>query len=245
MTNKRTIILAMLALAAIIGYRTWDDMRLPPAGDVNALALYAEGYLISEEMPRDAIPDDNKAVTFRQGVFTGDTLARAGMKPLGFPQRQVDIVFGLDGLPGNNDAVFAQIRDVLKEWENAGNMIADVYIDYRPAAPPDWQKMEVFVRNLKEFLHAEYRIDLFMKEAWLTKEALEGTDLLNLQKTISFYVFDIGEAPEWLDDPARFIELVDRVDFPFTVVIGKQHRSEDVFKNLRDVKFLAGYLMEI
>jgi hypothetical protein len=105
--------------------------------------------------------------------------------------------------------------------------------------------MEVLVRGLKKFLEGEYRIDLFMKDAWLTKEALDGTDLLNLQKTVSFYVFDMDEAPAWLDDPARFIESADRAEFPFIVIIGKKYRLEDVLKNLRDVKFLAGYMLEI
>ena len=145
--------LSALALAGAIGFVSWQDIQPQARSSADAGGTLTSGYYADAGIPASLIPDDSLPVTIAQGKFEyvrgkPSRFIQRGLAPFTLAQRQINLMVQLDSLPSDDGAVDA-LGALIRNWKKEGNIVSDIFLDYRPASP-DFLRYAEFIKMLKQ-----------------------------------------------------------------------------------------------
>lgn len=173
MTDRVLNLLYLLFFVVAVLFLSWRDLRgnsyTPPA---------AFPYYAPVNASRQNVPDDNLSVTIAQGSFNYEAPAikdgkalftAAGLKPVSFPQREVNLQFRFEALPRTAEETadtLDKINTAIDSWNHQGNNVSGIYIEYTPEKP-DLKAYQALAAAVKGKFRTEYVIGKSVVPSWL------------------------------------------------------------------------------
>lgn len=201
MRSKVFSALSIVALFTIVGVMSWRDMHptLNKGPVTPVLALL--GYQVNADIPLQMIPDDSTPLTIYAGRFNGGgEWVADGMAPTIFAQRQVNLRIGFEALSANSTETLKKIQVVVQDWERQGNILSDLYLDYRPENP-DFKTYADLLQVLHAHFKSSHRLIVAVDTDW------DSASLQPLQSYVALFlavVLQPDPTPEILSQLGKF-----------------------------------------
>jgi hypothetical protein len=213
MNDKILTLFSVLLLAATVGVMSWYDMH-PPSRDTGKEINIITGYYAGPDAAAAMIPNDDLPVTIAQGEFKytaeGKTeFIHRGMPPATFAQRQLNLLLRFDALPKKPEETFAKIKALIDDWAYQGNIVAVIFLDYRPKNP-DFNAYSKFMKGLKKYFLANSHLLIPVADAsWFEDRQKAGRQLL--RKDTPFFLVELNK-PEL---PAGLLQKLENSGYGF------------------------------
>ena len=200
MNGKIFPFLSVLFLIAVVGIMSWRDMH-PKVDEGKPEELSSFFYHVDTNITPDMIPNDNNPVTIVLGTFKYASDGKTewisqGMSPAIFAQRQVNLLLRFDGLPKNPEKTLKKIQSLIKDWEQQGNTLTTIFLDYRPKSP-DFTSYTEFLNAAYDRFRLSHSFGVVADVSWL--EPSYKNQLKQLHKNVSVFLVDLPNpkiAPE-------------------------------------------------
>jgi len=248
-TDRKSILLLVLAFVVTVTLMTWYDLT-PHAEEDAQIIPTSRAYLVGEGTPLSRVPNDDQGVVLWLGRFDitqeKTTFAPAqGMSPITFAQRQVDLAITLSTIPDRLSDVFETVKTQSDAWDSAGNVISDIYIFY-DTDTPNWKKLNAFTSGLKNYLKSENKINLVVKPTWFKDNKKNLMEVLDIQKTVSYLIFDMADVVTSGQSPHAFVEEAGKIEFPFLLIVDASIDREKLYRDSASkTQFFGGFITAI
>ena len=244
-TDKRIVAAGLLGLALIIGYQSWDDfqLRVRPQPEFT----YTPFFLARDTAGLAAVPKETTKVVVWAGDLKADgpvTFTPSNLAPKIFEQREVMVMLNLDNLPADPSAIYEEISKAVEPWKNAGNIINDVYIDYR-GDTPDFGALETFVNGLWAYMRREIYVVLQVKRGNTIGDPVHRNKMANLLKGVQYYAYDTKEVAKAGETLTQTISRLDAEGMPFMLRTGTKPDTAALVKEIPEPKqYFQGFLLD-
>lgn len=199
MNDRLLTILSVIVFIGVVGAMSWHDMHPSQLVAPKNMAPVISSYYAGEKIAFKDIPDDNLSVVVLAGRFSyaADgkmTFTPKGMPPASFAQRQVHILLQFDGMPKDPAKTIDQIQSVAKDWNNAGNDVNAIFMDYRPKNP-DFKAYAALINGFKNDYNANpykrinYNLAPLVNLSWLNDSMKPG--LKSIEEKSAFFLIDL------------------------------------------------------
>jgi len=239
--NVPLIIAIIVIFSAIVGVRAYRDMHPPPA-DLAAALAQSYAYYVQDDKTIKQVPDDQRSVFIKIGDFVVDTKDDVtylpnGPQPTLFAQRDTVIVFNINKLPKNSDAVFSKIESAVDPWKKVGNIFNAIIIDDQEEKP-DVEALGVFCNDLKVYLRREHSIGLQLKRHNLPNTPAERNKLANILKSAQYFIFNFEDVRSGQETFTETLARLDKDELPFMLRFKKlpDDFSAKGLKQLKELK---------
>ena len=192
MKDKIFPLLSVLFLIAVIGVMSWRDMN-PEANSSKPEELSSFVYYADTGITPAMVPDDDNPITIALGTFryTPDGKTEwisQSMPPAIFAQRQVNLLLRFDDLPKNPQETLEKIQSLRTAWEQQGNTVATIFLDYRPETP-DFKSYAAFLDAVYDHFKLTNGLGIVADISWL--DAPHRDLIQPLQKNILLFQVDL------------------------------------------------------
>lgn len=210
-TDKRITATGIAIIAALIGYGAWRDTHPDLSPHPSTLVAFPT-YIWADDNSDAALVKADSALggVFWIGDVAGDppSFKSSGIEPKVLPQQETMPMLVLTEIPHSLSALFELVRSPIRAWVRTGNIVNDIFIDYRNDHP-DLDALSPLVSGLRTDLEREQWIivGLMRGSADMTPEM--HTKLANMLKYIELYTYrldDIQRPMETLEQTLRRLE---------------------------------------
>jgi hypothetical protein len=222
--DKHIIIPVCLALAAIVAWRSWQDLHPPPRPQRAFFDTYDlvrnDEALATLATARDG-RDKNRALVVWAGDFKLKdgklTLAGTPVKPVSLPQREIVLLYTLDAAPKSVEVFADELSMTAEKWRNQGDLVNDIYLD----GPDDIKGLTEMLDQcnpLRESLHNDYWFGIFVGRRAF--ETLPDRQKLidNASKSLRTIIFNAKESLQPDEKMEDMILQLDKYELPFMLL---------------------------
>lgn len=218
--NRRQIVWSVALATLAVAGMTYYDLKIR---DYTPDSLPAVGYhYVGSDAAAKDIPDDNSSLTVWLGLLTpqpdGSTTAIGNpVTPASFPQRQVDLYFGLAVLSASDEpGLVAFIGQAFRAWESQGNLVMDALIDTSRLDDTPAATLKELLATLHSTHNEEYRYTLALdpldsKDLLIRLSDDERKDLMKAVHGLNIRVT--------AENAAKAMAAADALGYPFSVAI--------------------------
>lgn len=237
--HKHIIIPVLIGIAAVIGYQSWKDLQ--PRKQQQGTEYFE---VVRDNAALKEREGDEKAAIF--AVWAGDivadrddvTLAPSPVRPVNLPQREIILLYRLQGLPEDNDAVAKAIGPSARDWKRVGNFVNTIYLDFGKDAP-DLASLGEAAERWKAALNRDYLFGVTLPRAALEKLERPKDALAGLDKGVHVLIFDANEAVKEGETLFQAIEAIGGYEYPFLMRVAEIPREPPPA-----VRRFAGFLLD-
>lgn len=244
-TTLREVLVTALVFSVIVAAMTWYDITpRAPEPDVNVDMRGA--FYIDKGVGLSTAPANQRPVIIWDGVIGADsTIDTAINTPITYPQREIGLFFDMPVVPSALPAFYEALLKNVNRWEVAGNIVADLTINYNTDTP-DWAAFSAMINEFRKTTHLSYRINVGARAAWFKDNKEARTQIQNLEQNVAFLVYKLDDATAKGQTAKEFVAELGLVQFPFRLIAddGTDLASFDR-QYMKDNKYFAGFISDV
>lgn len=246
--DKKVIIPVLLVLAAIVGWKSWQDMH--PVKLDKQQVVFDTRYLVRDTASFNAVPDNGSTLVIWAGDIgsaDGKTfLTPSPIEPVSIPKREADPLYVMPEIPKDLSTLYTEIKKNSDMWRAQNNTFNAIVLEYT-ADKPDLVALHALCNGLWKYLDEKYWILVALRRDAVETASDRKEWLAQMEKFTKSLIFSNKEERKNPESLELMIKNLENLGTPYIISLDEIPDYASLTRTFKDEppKHFAAFLLDM